>query len=496
MATGRQQQRETREERARREAVEEARKSGALAPEKDAEGNVLNPHIPAFMTSRPFYLQKDGADSGPSLSHQRLRQDGSVNDKDRFRWLKRGKDVLKGDKKTRFKEGSCKNCGSSTHSEKDCLEKPRKLGAWKTNKNLASDEVQQDALELSYDAARDRWNGYDVDHHMKMTVRMHEQAEEKRRKIEEEKRRQRKEKKLKEKEERKSKKREKESDDDDSSSSSSSSADKDDDEDEKELEIGRKASAMLSTSLRIREDTPKYLRNLDENSAFYDPKTRSMRANPNPDLNEYQTDYAGDNFARNTGDAIDMARTQVFAWDVGRREGNLSDAELIHMQGNPTQVLLARKQQDERMSLLKESKKQELEARYGDATEAAPRPPEASVVESSSEYVEYTPDGRPLRRDEKLRTKYHEDLMEGNHSSVWGSYFDTGSMKWGFACCFQTSRNSYCTGAAGRSAKTESKNFSKKRKLLESEEDFKNSKKEKKRKKTKPKKRKEKKKEK
>lgn len=33
-------------------------------------------------------------------------------------------------------------------------------------------------------------------------------------------------------------------------------------------------------NLRIREDTAKYLRNLDLNSAYYDPKTRSMRENP------------------------------------------------------------------------------------------------------------------------------------------------------------------------------------------------------------------------
>ena len=33
-------------------------------------------------------------------------------------------------------------------------------------------------------------------------------------------------------------------------------------------------------NLRIREDTAKYLYNLDPNSAFYDPKTRSMRENP------------------------------------------------------------------------------------------------------------------------------------------------------------------------------------------------------------------------
>jgi pre-mRNA-processing factor SLU7 len=34
-------------------------------------------------------------------------------------------------------------------------------------------------------------------------------------------------------------------------------------------------------NLRIREDTAKYLLNLDVDSSHYDPKTRSMRENPN-----------------------------------------------------------------------------------------------------------------------------------------------------------------------------------------------------------------------
>jgi pre-mRNA-processing factor SLU7 len=33
-------------------------------------------------------------------------------------------------------------------------------------------------------------------------------------------------------------------------------------------------------NLRIREDTAKYLWNLDPNSAYYDPRTKSMRDNP------------------------------------------------------------------------------------------------------------------------------------------------------------------------------------------------------------------------
>ena len=35
-------------------------------------------------------------------------------------------------------------------------------------------------------------------------------------------------------------------------------------------------------NLRIREDTAKYLLNLEANSAHYDPKSRSMLENPNP----------------------------------------------------------------------------------------------------------------------------------------------------------------------------------------------------------------------
>ena len=38
-------------------------------------------------------------------------------------------------------------------------------------------------------------------------------------------------------------------------------------------------------NLRIREDTAKYLRNLDVDSAYYDPKTRTMRGNPSTTSN-------------------------------------------------------------------------------------------------------------------------------------------------------------------------------------------------------------------
>ena len=77
---------------------------------------------------------------------------------------------------------------------------------------------------------------------------------------------------------------------------------------------GQKFDSKTRTTvrnLRIREDTAKYLHNLDLNSAFYDPKTRSMRENPfksnaGPDAAK----YPGENFVRHTGDVKKFAHAQ------------------------------------------------------------------------------------------------------------------------------------------------------------------------------------------
>jgi hypothetical protein len=51
----------------------------------------------------------------------------------------------------------------------------------------------------------------------------------------------------------------------------------------------------LHRNLRIREDTAKYLLNLDVNSAYYDPKTRSMREDPLPDADPNDKFYVVSN---------------------------------------------------------------------------------------------------------------------------------------------------------------------------------------------------------
>lgn len=55
-------------------------------------------------------------------------------------------------------------------------------------------------------------------------------------------------------------------------------------------------------NLRIREDTAKYLLNLDPNSAYYDPKSRSMREDPNPHKPSNEKTFSGDNFIKTSGD--------------------------------------------------------------------------------------------------------------------------------------------------------------------------------------------------
>ena len=65
-------------------------------------------------------------------------------------------------------------------------------------------------------------------------------------------------------------------------------------------------------NLRIREDTAKYLLNLDVNSAHYDPKSRSMREDPQPNKPANEKTFQGDNFVRKGGDFAAWQNMQVW----------------------------------------------------------------------------------------------------------------------------------------------------------------------------------------
>jgi len=51
-----------------------------------------------------------------------------------------------------------------------------------------------------------------------------------------------------------------------------------------------------------------------------------------------------------------------------------------------------------------------------------------------------------------VRSKYEEDVQVNNHTTVWGSYYEKKSGKWGYGCCHSLIKQSYCTGEEGRRA--------------------------------------------
>ncbi|KAJ3287412.1 mRNA splicing protein [Borealophlyctis nickersoniae] len=438
----------SREDFKKQKIIEEQRKAGTLPAEVDPEtGRDINPHIPHYISQAPWYLDINHA----TLKHQRAfmskdKQD-SLNE-----WYARG--VRAGPAATKFRKGACENCGAMTHKTKDCLERPRKTGAKWTGKDIQADEMVQD-FELGFEAKRDRWNGYDPQEHVRL-IEEWEVIDEKRRQIREQQ--------VKEKHEAARKAasgegQEKAVDDIKVEKGTTEGAvvaatvaggESDEDEDEDKYAdradmVGQKLDTKSRTTvrnLRIREDTAKYLLNLDVNSAYYDPKTRSMRDNPLKEQDPQELTYAGDNFQRWTGDAPKMGRLQQFAWEAESRGKD------VHLQANPTQGELLFKQYQEKKSKLSETVKGSILERYG-GEEHLQAPPKELLLAQSEHYVEYSQTGRVIKGQEKaaVKSKYEEDVYVFNHTAVWGSWWKAG--RWGYACCHTYLRNAYCTGQAG-----------------------------------------------
>lgn len=228
---------------------------------------------PEYISKAPWYL-----DTGaPSLAHQR-RPDYDASASKLNEWYDRG--AKAGPAATKYRKGACENCGAMTHKKKDCLERPRKKGAKFTNEDIAPDEVIQD-IQAGYDAKRDRWNGYDPAEHSKI-YEEYAAIEQARQKLREEQ--------IDSQTDAAVRKVAKAGKGDGGNDEFGSSDEEDADEDkyaDAADAVGQKLDAktrITVRNLRIREDTAKYLINLDPTSAYYDPKTRSMRDNPNKNV--------------------------------------------------------------------------------------------------------------------------------------------------------------------------------------------------------------------
>ncbi|XP_030067042.1 pre-mRNA-splicing factor SLU7 [Microcaecilia unicolor] len=432
----------TREDWRKKKELEEQRKLGNAPAEVDEEGKDINPHIPQYISSVPWYIDPS---KRPTLKHQRPQEEKQKEFTSMGEWYKRG--VKEGSIGTKFRPGACENCGSMTHKKKDCLERPRKVGAKFTGANIAPDEFAQPQLMFDYDGKRDRWNGYNSEEHMKI-VEEYAKVDLAKRTLKAQKLQ----------EELASGKlmeqvnsRNKWGEEEQNSQTERDHNSEDEDEDKYADDIDMPGQNFDSKrritvrNLRIREDIAKYLRNLDPNSAYYDPKTRAMRENPygsagtNPD----EVSYAGDNFVRYTGDTISMAQTQLFAWEAYEKGSE------VHLQADPTKLEVLYKSFKVKKEDFKEKQKETILEKYG-GDEHLNVPPRELLLAQTEDYVEYSRHGTVIKGQEKAiaRSKYEEDVLINNHTCIWGSYWKDG--KWGYKCCHSFIKLSYCTGEAGK----------------------------------------------
>lgn len=356
----------SREEYRKAKILDEQRKAGTVPAEIDAEtGRDINPHIPEFISKAPWYV-----DSGvPTLKHQRMAAPSKAKSEATKSWYQRGLSTVQASK---YRRGACENCGAMTHTKKDCFDRPRKKGAKFTNKDIMPDEMV-DSVELGFEAKRDRWNGYDGEDHLQL-INEQELLEEAR--------------KLKKARDLQQKLSSGEATVlDEDSETSDDEADEDKYAEESSMPGQRVNTALRQTvrNLRIREDTAKYLLNLDVNSAYYDPKTRSMRENPLKDSATGSSStfgFQGDNFVRQTGDVNNLAKVQLFAWEAESRGKD------VHLHALPTQAELLYKDFSDKRSQVASMVKEAVLERYGDesAKGSVSAPLELGQTEKFVEY--------------------------------------------------------------------------------------------------------------
>lgn len=377
-------------------------------PDKpSASTKEANEYIPTYISKKPFYVGDD--DDNDYLEHQRLQKTDDIQTK----WYDRGKKL--GPAATKYRKGACENCGAITHKTKECLSRQRAKGAKWTGKDIQADEKVED-VKMGWDAKRDRWNGYDPKEYR--TV-IEEYAELERLK--------------------------KEHAVGVTVDDGEDAADVDDAKYMEESDMGRQQPTSTK-QLRLREDTAKYLLNLDLDSAKYDPKTRTL-IDSGATLDTAAQLVAEDGFIKASGDAGEFEKAQKYAWESQEKSGNTN----LHVQANPTSGEYYRRKEQEEAEAKRLAHRKMLADKYGGERSSMPAALwEAGVVENER-YVEYDERGQIKGAPKASNTsKYKENVLINNHKSIWGSWWS--NFQWGFACCHSTTKNSYCTGDVGKKA--------------------------------------------
>ncbi|XP_023236757.1 pre-mRNA-splicing factor SLU7-like [Centruroides sculpturatus] len=95
--------------------LEEERKLGTAPAAVDEEGREINPHIPQYIATAPWYF----GSSCPTLKHQRPQPERRQSYTKIEEHFVRG---LKAKTATKYRKGACENCGALTHTKKNCFE--------------------------------------------------------------------------------------------------------------------------------------------------------------------------------------------------------------------------------------------------------------------------------------------------------------------------------------------------------------------------------------
>ncbi|WYZ45545.1 hypothetical protein EsH8_VIII_000861 [Colletotrichum jinshuiense] len=371
--------------------------SGAASKEE-------NIYIPSFISKRPFYAGEEGDDQTDYLEHQRLQKKNEQS-----QWYDRGKKA--GPAATKYRKGACENCGAMTHKAKDCLSRPRAKGAKWTGKDIQADEVVQD-VKLGWDAKRDRWNGYDPKEYRNVVEEFNEMEQLRKKAL------------------------------------AKGETEEEQDEGDKYAEENdmSKHQSTATRQLRLREDTAKYLINLDLESAKYDPKTRSL-VDGGATVDKAANLYAEEGFMRGSGDAGEFENAQRYAWEAQEKSGDTTK----HLQANPTAGEFYRKKEKEEAEKKRADKEKKLKELYGDNSQYTMPAEMKNLITESEQYVEYDESGLIKGAPKVIaKSKYPEDVYIHNHTSVWGSWWS--NFQWGYACCHSVVKNSYCTGEEGKLA--------------------------------------------
>lgn len=314
----------------------------------------------------------------------------------------------------KYRDGACENCGAMTHKRKDCVERPRKVGAKFTGQNFQGDERMMD-LDFSYEARHDRWNGFNPDSYMEKVKEYNLTTQ----KAEEE------------------------------------NMEKGEDINEgfkrkmmNRMYLDPTSDPKTKTPMGLRQDgdIPKYLLNLEDDSAVYDAKSRAMNANPKPSDQPGPDDFIGDLQQRHTGGALELMAQDRFAHMMARQD----PAAELNSYALPTLTEMKYKLTREQKSIKKGERYNQIAKQYGGESNFINNVEDLLI--SKDQYVEYDERGALIdlsKSQTQGKSRYPEDKHPQDHTSVWGSWWNK-ELGWGFACCHGTDRNGNCYGDKGK----------------------------------------------